>query len=119
MISAVRGATTVDSDNREFVIDRVCELVDGLFRDNELIESQIVSIHFSITDDIVSINPAAALRTRGGYASVPLFCAQEPISIGMLPLAIRVLITWNNSENVKPEPSYLYGAKKLRPDLKK
>lgn len=117
MISAVRGATTVESDNKDQVIERVCELVDGVFKSNDIKDSDAVSIHFSITDDIVSINPAAALRRGGGYSSVPLFCAQEPKSSDSLPFAIRILVTWNNSSNTEVNPSYLHGARVLRPDL--
>lgn len=119
MISAVRGATTVDSDDKMQVIERVCELVDGVFKENGIIDSDAVSIHFSITEDIISINPAAALRRGGGYSSVPLFCAQEPKSNDSLPMAIRILVTWNNKVSSEPVPSYLHGAKVLRPDLLK
>lgn len=117
MISAVRGATTVDSDKKEQVIERVCELVDRVFRENGINDSDAVSIHFSITEDIVSINPAAALRRGGGYSSVPLFCAQEPRSNDSLPLAVRILVTWNNNTEADIIPSYLHGARILRPDL--
>lgn len=117
MVSAVRGATTVESDNKELVIDRVCELVDRVFEVHEISDDDAVSISFSITDDITSINPASALRQKGGYAHVPLYCAQEPNSEGMLPLTIRILVTWNNSNGIKPQPIYQHGAKKLRPDL--
>lgn len=118
MVIAVRGATTVDSDNREEVIARVNEMVDKIYNDNSLENFSVVSLLFSVTDDIVSINPAAALRARGDYADVPLFCAQEPKSENSLLLAIRVVITWNG-DGGKAEPCYLHGAKILRPDLLK
>ncbi len=116
MVSAVRGATTVNKDCKEQVIDRVIEMVDALFKDNDLIDKSVISIHFSITEDIVSLNPAAALRSKGGYADIPLFCASEPKSIGALEKAIRVLITWNGEVD-KKKPCYLHGATVLRPDL--
>lgn len=119
MVSAVRGATTVVADNKDEIIERVCELVDGLFELNGLLDKQVVSINFSITDDLQSINPAAALRAKGGYSGIPLFCAQEPKSDGMLPKAVRVIITWNNDNCREPQASYLYEAKSLRPDLLK
>lgn len=116
MVTAVRGATTVDSDSREEIVERVLEMVDRLFEDNRLKNFSVVSIIFSITDDLVSINPAAALRSRGGYAGYPLFCTQEPKSEGSLKKAIRVLITWNG-DGSSTIPCYLHGAKILRPDL--
>lgn len=116
MVVAVRGATTVDTDNREEVILRVNEMVDTIYKNNNLKNFSVVSILFSITDDIISINPAGALRAGGGYEDVPLFCAQEPKSVNSLKKAIRVVITWNG-DGTKTKPCYLHGAKILRPDL--
>lgn len=116
MITAVRGATTVDTDREDQIIDRVLEMVDQLFIDNNLTEFPVVSILFSITDDLESINPAAALRAKGRYGEYPLFCTQEPRSEGALKQAVRVLITWDG-DGSKGKPCYLHGAKALRPDL--
>jgi len=116
MVTAVRGATTVEFDTESDTIDRVLELVDNLFESNKLEEFIIISIIFSVTDDLVAINPAAALRAKGGYSDYPLFCTQEPKSIGALKQAIRVLITWNG-DGTKGIPCYLHNAKVLRPDL--
>lgn len=116
MIIAVRGATTVDVDKEDEIISRVNELVDKIYSDNDLKNRKVISVHFTITDDLVSINPAAALRRGGGYADVPLFCSQEPKSNNALERAIRILVTWNG-EGEESVPSYLHGAKVLRPDL--
>jgi len=117
MVLAVRGATTVEIDEEDQVIDRVCELVNKIFLDNKLENDSVISLLFSVTSDVISINPAAALRRGNGNNTVPLFCTQEPKSIGSLSKAIRVLITWNNDKKVDVFPSYLHGAKILRPDL--
>lgn len=116
MVIAVRGATTVENDSKDEIIERVNELVDKIFKENRLFDSSVISIIFSITDDLTSINPAAALRQSGKYSEYPLFCTQEPKSEGALKKAIRVLITWNSDE-ISTVPSYLHGAKILRPDL--
>lgn len=116
MVVAVRGAITVEHDSKEFVISRVNEMVDKIYKDNSLDEYSVVSILFSITDDLTSINPAAALRAGGGYKNVPLFCSQEPKSDNSLKQAIRVIITWNG-DGPNTKPCYLHGAKILRPDL--
>ena len=45
---------------------------------NSLAETDIVSVQFSLTDDITAANPATLLRS-GGYASTTaLFCSREP-----------------------------------------
>lgn len=116
MIKAVRGATTVENDTRVEIDERVLELVDNIFQLNNINSSNVISINFSITDDLVSKNPAAALRSGGRYHDIPLFCAQEPKSEGALKKAVRILVTFN-SENDIVHPVYLHGAKILRPDL--
>ena len=60
------------------------------------------------------MNPAAALRTIG-YGDIPLFCTQEPEIIDSMSRVIRVLITADSPDKLKPV--YLDGAKKLRIDL--
>lgn len=116
MIKAVRGATTVPHDSKEDINNRVIELVDTLFKENNLNSGDVVSINFTITDDLVEANPAAALRSSGGYHDIPLFCAQEPKTKGALKKAVRILVTLNYSGQ-SLVPIYLHGAKVLRPDL--
>lgn len=116
MVKAVRGATTVESDKALEIDKRVLELVDSVFKLNNIGLESVVSINFSITDDLVSKNPAAALRSGGKYSNIPLFCAQEPKSEGALKMAIRILVTFNSLDG-KVVPVYLHGAKVLRPDL--
>ncbi|MGL1894035.1 MAG: chorismate mutase [Spirochaetaceae bacterium] len=120
MVLAVRGATTVDQDTKEQVIQRVQEMINKIFSDNNLNDKSIISILFSITEDIVSFNPAAALRANGEYSGIPLFCSAEPRSIGALKQAVRVIVTWNSEDselNFDTKPVYLHNAKILRPDL--
>lgn len=116
MIKAVRGATTVDNDTGAEIDERVLELVDKVFNLNSINSDNVISVNFSITDDLVSKNPAAALRSGGNYHDIPLFCAQEPKSEGALKQAVRILVTFN-SDNCEVYPVYLHGAKVLRPDL--
>lgn len=116
MIKAVRGATTVPNDSKKLINERVIELVDTLFAENRLKSEDVVSINFTITDDLIETNPAAALRTSGRYHDIPLFCSQEPKTKGALEKAIRILVTFNYS-NHSIVPIYLHGARVLRPDL--
>ena len=116
-IKAVRGAICIKKDKKEFIINSVNELITQLFQNNSLNSDNVVSIVFSVTKDLKSLNPAAALR-KNGYASIPLFCTQEPVCKGALKRVIRVLITYNSLEK-KSAPVYINGAEKLRPDLAK
>lgn len=118
MTKAIRGAVGFEADDKQIIKDRVQILLDRILTENELAEDSIISIFFSITIDLKSINPAAALRAGGKFADTPLFCAQEPDTEGAMPRVIRVLLTCEDSRpKNKLHHIYLYGAENLRPDL--
>ncbi len=113
---SIRGATQLDSDTKSEMQEKVCELVSALFMRNGLQDDEIVHILFTITEDLKTYNPAAALR-RDGYANIPLFSMLEPTIQGMLPRVIRVLVTVDKPRTTDIKHVYLYGAAELRPDL--
>ena len=114
---AVRGATQVSHDDPEMIREAVLELYDTLCAANGLDVYRIVSIQFTVTADLRSINPATALRLREGAESIPLFCMQEPEIEGMLARTIRTLIHFYHDSGLTPKAVYLHGARQLRPDL--
>lgn len=111
----IRGASGIDEDTPEAVQSAVKNLFTEIYAKNSLNEKNIVSIQFTLTSDIRSMNPAAALRKAGFGQSCPLFCSQEPDIDGMLPRMVRVLITAYSRKNAVPV--YINGAERLRPDL--
>lgn len=118
-VKAIRGAAGVETDDKESVIKCVNEMCGTIFKENELKTEDIVSVIFTVTSDIRSINPATALRTGTGgivegvdTSKVPLFCAQEPIADGMAEKIIRVMVTAYMEGNVKTV--YINGAQRLR-----
>ena len=113
---AVRGAVCTE-DSPEEIQKSVKMMFDELYSKNSIKDEDLVSIQFSITSDIKSLNPATALRKAGYGGSVPLFCTQEAEITGMLKKVIRVLIT--GYFDAKPIPVYANGAEVLRPDLAK
>ncbi|MBQ0165968.1 MAG: chorismate mutase [Treponema sp.] len=114
-LTAIRGASCITEDTPEAVQKAVSELFTVLYEKNAINEKDIVSIQFTLTPDIQSMNPAAALRKAGFAGTCPLFCSQEPVITGMLPKTVRVLITLYTG---KPAvPVYINGAERLRPDL--
>lgn len=118
MIKAIRGAVQFTKDDKALITERVGFLIKKMISENGINEEQIVSIFFSITKDLKTINPAAALRSGGAFGKTPLFCAQEPDTAGAMPRVVRVLLTCEFDENVKELTHiYLDGAEKLRPDL--
>src|SRR5919204_527471 len=60
---AIRGATTVEADAREAVMERTGELLRALLDRNGVDHDDLVSIIFTATEDVVSEFPAAAARS--------------------------------------------------------
>jgi chorismate mutase len=116
MTKAVRGAIQVAENSRQAIEDASARLTVEILRVNAIAENHIVSIIYSLTEDLTAANPAAGLR-RIGFAATPLFCAQEPRVDGSVPRVIRALVTYDSLERREAVPVYLDGAQVLRPDL--
>lgn len=111
---AVRGAVCCEN-TAESVSLYVTRLFQEILILNGITEDEIISVVFSITDDLTALNPATALRKAGLAQDIPLFACAEPFIEGYLPSVVRVLITFYGSK--KPVPVYINGAESLRPDL--
>lgn len=117
----IRGATCTEN-NIEDIKKNVGLMCSEIFKENNLSPSDIVSIQFTVTDDLTECNPAAALRRSGiefDVSSCALFCSLEPKMKNSLPKAIRVLVTAYMDEARKPVHIYRNGAEILRPDFAK
>ncbi len=110
----IRGATTINRDDKEEIKRAVKELLEQIANVNQLIKDEIVSIVFSSTSDIHAYYPAKAAR-EAGFEGCSLFSAQEPDIHGGLSLCIRVMIFVE--KDIKPRHVYLRGAKVLRKDI--
>ena len=114
----IRGATTIERDDRELVLSATRELLLAILASNpDLKTDDIASALFTVTDDIASVYPALAARQMG-WDLVPMMCAREIPVPASLSRAIRVLIHWNTDlPQADIQHVYLREAVKLRPDL--
>ena len=116
-VRAIRGAISLDVDEKQHLHDRTRELVSAIMQENGLTTDDVISAIFTVTPDIVSDFPAAAARERG-FGAVPLMCAQEIPVPGALPRIVRVMM---HAEMDGPRESvvhvYLRDAVALRRDL--
>ena len=103
---AVRGATTIEQDTRQHVVEGTQVLLKELLGRNQIDPEDIVDILFTATDDIRSEFPAAAARLMG-LSGVPMLCMREleVTSTIARPRCIRVLMHFYGDET--PEPVYL------------
>jgi len=112
----VRGATTIETDDREAVLKATRELLALMIRLNGIQTDEVASAIFTTTPDIVSVFPATAARQLG-WLDVPLMCAHEMSVPGSLGKCIRILLHWNTDKSQQAiRHVYLHEARSLRPD---
>jgi chorismate mutase len=116
-VRAVRGATQLEQDDREHMLDRVAEMVTDVMSSNGLDVDDFISIVFTATSDLVSEFPAYAAR-RLGFADVPLICARELEIDGSMPRVVRMMAhVETDLARAAITHVYLHGAAGLRRDL--
>ena len=113
---ALRGATTVDANEAEPILEATEHLMVEMLGRNRLAPEDLVSCIFTLTADLDAEFPAVAAR-RMGLSRVPLLCAREIPVPGSLPRVIRVLMHCYPPDNLEPQHVYLGEARKLRLDL--
>lgn len=115
----VRGATTVERNEREEILVATRQLLALMVRTNGIEPRDVASAFFTTTPDINAEFPALAARQLG-WLDVPLLCGHEMSIPGSLPMCIRVMLHWNTDKPQQAvEHIYLRDAKRLRPDLSK
>ncbi len=117
MLRALRGATTIDEDTPEHVRERVVALLEEMFARNAIDHDQLVSLLFTMTDDLHSAFPATAARTIG-LGDVPMLCARELDIAGATSRCVRVMAHLDTAiGRDQLRHVYLEGAAGLRDDL--
>ncbi|HEX2075485.1 MAG TPA: chorismate mutase [Geodermatophilus sp.] len=116
-VRAIRGATQVDADKRELILDATRELVSAVIERNGLEHDDLISILFTATPDLVSEFPALAARELG-LGDVPLICATEIDVPHALPRVLR-LMAHVDTDRPRSEIQHVYlrGAVALRRDI--
>lgn len=116
-VRAARGAIVVADDTAASVHASTGKLLASLLERNGVEHDDLISILFTVTDDLRSAFPAEAAR-RMGMGDVPLLCAREIPVAGAMPSVVRVLMHFH-SERALDQVTHVYldGAEKLRDDL--
>lgn len=117
LVRGIRGATTLDADTREQVLERTGILLREMLERNAVPPDRVVSLFFTATDDIRSEFPAAAAREIG-LRYVPLLCARELDIVDSVDRCIRILmIAYTERAPSEIRHVYLERARPLRTDL--
>jgi chorismate mutase len=117
-LRGVRGATTVESNTREAILEASRELLAEIVRLNDIEADDVASVWFTTTPDLNAEFPAVAAREDFGWHNVALMCAHEMSVPGSLPMCLRILLHIN-TERAQNQIRHVYlrGAAVLRQDL--
>jgi chorismate mutase len=117
-VRGIRGATTVERNTREDILDATIELLQLVIDANDIHVEDVASAIFSTTPDLDAEFPAIAARRHFGWSHVALSCTHEMAVPGSLPMCLRILLHIN-TDRTQEEVTHVYarGARVLRPDL--
>ena len=115
-VAGIRGAVSVEHNNREDILSSTGRLLSQIAERNLIEVKDIVSVIFTATPDLNAAFPAEAARQMG-WASVALMDAVEINVPGSMPQVVRILMHVNVPEDFRSTPVYLGNCEKLRPDL--
>lgn len=116
-LRGIRGATTVESNTREAILEAATQLLQALIRANDICPDDVASVFFTTTPDLNAEFPAVAARDMG-WTEVPLLCGHEMNVPGSLAMCLRILLHVNTERPLREIVHvYLGGARALRPDL--
>jgi chorismate mutase len=117
ILRGIRGATTVEEDTPQAILEATEELVREIVASNAIDSEAVASALFTVTPDLRAEFPAAAAR-RMGWTMVPLLNFTEIGVPGRLEKCIRVLVHVN-TDRAQNEMVHVYlrRAVSLRPDL--
>jgi chorismate mutase len=120
-VRGIRGATTVETNTADAIVEATEELLLELVKINDLDTSEIAFAYFTTTRDLNAEFPALAAR-RLGWLDVPLLCGvdmdvTQPNPRGVAR-CVRILLLYNTP---RPQTSmrfaYLRGAQAIKADL--
>ena len=112
----IRGATTVEANRPEAILEATTELLAELMRANDLRVEDLASAFFTTTPDLNAEFPAVAAR-RLGWNDIALLCGNEMDVPGSLPRCLRILLHVNTEKEAHQLVHvYLRGAQVLRED---
>ena len=113
----IRGATTVEHNERKEILAATIELLELLISQNELRSEDVASVIFTVTEDLNAEFPALAARQLG-WTEVALLCAREIPVPNSLGKCIRILLHVNTTRSAaEMQNVYIREAVILRPTL--
>ncbi|HEY6947353.1 MAG TPA: chorismate mutase [Gemmatimonadales bacterium] len=115
-VHGIRGATTVERNEAQEILDATDELLRAIIAANDLQPDDIVSAFFTVTNDLDAAFPARAAEDFGWNIVALLHATEIPVP-GSLPRCIRLLVhAYTTRTRAEIKHCYLRRAVILRPD---
>ncbi|HEY1331538.1 MAG TPA: chorismate mutase [Actinomycetota bacterium] len=115
-VRGVRGAITVMPDPMDLE-PATAELLDLMLASNDVAPGDVAAAIFTLDEDLMGLNPAAAARAHG-WTDVPLLMVREHGGDARVGRCLRVLLLVNTTRaQSQIRHVYLRDAAGLRPDL--
>ncbi len=115
-LAAIRGATTVEADDPELILDATRLLLSDIARRNGVTAGDVISAFFTVTGDLTSAFPARVTRDIG-WGDVASLCAVEIPVPGAPARCIRVMLhVETDLDKAALTHVYQRDARSLRPD---
>ena len=115
-LTAIRGAITSDGNTDKYIKSAVVELINEFISLNDIQKENIISITFTVTQDLTACFPASIARRHFHFDSVSFLDCQQMFVPNDINFCIRMMALVNLKSNQKPVHPYLKGSSKLRPD---
>ncbi len=117
LVRGVRGATTIEANTVEAVLEATGELLSAMVEANDIDAEYVASALFTTTPDVNAEFPAVAAREMG-WEHVALLCGHEMSVPKALKMCLRILLHVNTDKPARDiRHIYLRGATALRPDI--
>lgn len=119
-VRGVRGAITVERNDKEVIWKAGRRLIEAMLEANDIKTDDIGAAFFTMTEDLTAAFPTTGARAIPGFELVPLFDARQPAVEDSLPMCIRALLLIDTEKGQGDlHHIYLGDASKLRPDLQR
>lgn len=117
-LRGIRGATTVDANDKEAIWHAAQLLMTKIMSENQLNFEQIGAAIFSSTEDLTAAFPTTGVRKLPSFEMIPMFDTRQLAIENSLPMCIRVLLLVDSDLSANEiSHVYLNRARTLRPDL--
>ena len=115
-LTILRGATTANENSVKEIENAVVELIEELITRNNIIVENLLSITFTVTNDLDACFPASVARKCNGLNSVAFLDCQQMFVPNDVDFCIRLMAQVLLPHGQSINHPYLKGASKLRAD---